>query len=277
MLSGQCGVGVTGQGNQRKMSTLPAFPYNTGMTYPRFYCPLPLPVGATVDLPENAARHACRALRLREGDELVLFDGNGGEYFCRILTAARDAVAATVLRWDQVERESNVPVTLVQSLQAGDKMDTTVQKAVELGVARIVPVAARRSVLKLAGDRATRRVEHWRAITASACEQCGRNRLPPVGDIVELGRWLKNPTGGPNLRLLLAPGATDSLAQLEPPAEGGGVELLIGPEGGLAPEEMDLAEAAGFRAVRFGPRVLRTETAGMAALAAIQALWGDFR
>ncbi len=254
-----------------------AFPYNTGMSYPRFYYPASLSVGVLAKLPEALARHACRVLRLGVGDRLTLFDGKGGAYDCRIISAERPGVAVKVLERRDSECEATIAITLIQALQTGDKMDATVQKAVELGVARIVPVVSRRSVLRLAGERAARRVEHWRAVAVSACEQCGRNHLPMVEAIVDLERWLASPPALPTLRLMLAPEAADSLPGLAPPDKGDALELLIGAEGGLAPEEMALADAAGFRAVRLGPRVLRTETAGMAAVAAIQALWGDFR
>jgi 16S rRNA (uracil1498-N3)-methyltransferase len=155
-------------------------------------------------------------------------------------------------------------------------MDLTIQKAVELGVSRIVPVASKRSVVRLDGERAQRRLEHWRGVVAAACEQCGRNRLPQVAALAGLDRWLDLPANAGALRLMLAPGAARTLNDLAPPLAGGEVELLIGAEGGLAPEEVALAAAAGYLGVRLGPRVLRTETAGLAALAAIQCLWGDF-
>ena len=246
------------------------------MTAPRFYCPVKLSVGVCVDLPENAARHACRVLRLRVGDELTLFDGAGGEYSARIAEVARERVSAEVLLWRDVDCEAPLGLTLVQALQAGEKMDMTMQKAVELGVSRIIPVASRRSVVRLAGERAQRRLEHWRGVVASACEQCGRNRLPEVAALAGLDRWLGQPAKAGTLRLMLAPGAARTLNDLAVPAPGGEVELLIGAEGGLAPDEVELAAAAGYLAVRLGPRVLRTETAGLAALAAIQCLWGDF-
>lgn len=252
------------------------FFYNTRMTAPRFFCPVPLACGVSLDLPEDAARHAGRVLRLRVGDALTLFDGRGGEYGARITVAERDQVAVEIVEWRDIEVESPLPVTLIQALQAGDKMDLTLQKAVELGATRIVPVASRRSVLRLQGERAARRVAHWRAVAVSACEQCGRNRVPVVDEIIELDRWLALPSLGSGPRLMLAPAAADSLLSLPRPASAAGVELLIGAEGGLAPEEMAIAIAAGFQGVRLGPRVLRTETAGMAALAAIQTVWGDF-
>lgn len=246
------------------------------MTDPRFFCPVPLCAGASLDLPEAAARHAGRVLRLRVDDVLTLFDGDGGEVSARITALARDRVSVEVTERRDVERESPLPLTLVQALQSGDKMDLTVQKAVELGVSRIVPVLSRRSVLRLDGERALRRVAHWRGVAVSACEQCGRNRLPVVENIIALDRWLGTPPESPVLRLMLAPEAAHSLLSLASPQPGQGIELLIGAEGGLAPEEMEWAAAAGFQGVRLGPRVLRTETAGMAALAAIQAVWGDF-
>ncbi|WP_153109169.1 16S rRNA (uracil(1498)-N(3))-methyltransferase [Propionivibrio limicola] len=252
------------------------------MTSPRFYCPVPMATGTLVELPENAARHACRVLRLREGDGLVLFDSTGGEYVARIASVNRDRVSADVLEWRDAECESPIRLTLVQALQTGEKMDMTVQKAVELGVQRIVPVASRRSVLKLQGERAERRVEHWQGVATAACEQCGRNRLPEVTAIMPLERWLERlpqdaaPNGERVLRLMLVPGAELTLDQLPRPQPGSEVELLIGAEGGLAPEEVARAKEAGYLGLRLGPRILRTETAGLAALAAIQCLWGDF-
>ena len=250
-------------------------PYNSNMSTPRFYCPVPLVAGSALALPESAARHAVRALRLGAGDALILFDGAGGEYRSRIAEVTRSAVSVEV--GDHLERscESPLHVTLIQALQTGDKMDLTVQKAVELGVAEIVPVLSRRSVLRLSGERAERRVEHWRGVVASACEQCGRNRLPTVAQIVHLERWLAQPSSPDVLRLILDPEGAYALRDSARPP-GGRVEVLIGAEGGLAPEELEWAGAAGFRGVRLGPRVLRTETAGLAVLAVLQNLWGDF-
>lgn len=249
------------------------------MTTSRFYHPASLQPGKTIDLPETQAHHACRVLRLRKGDGLTLFDGRGGEYRGRIVAAGRTGVVVELLEWLDRECESRLPIILVQALQAGDKMDATIQKAVELGVVRIVPVRSRRSVVRLSGDRAARRVAHWRSIALAACEQCGRNRLPIVDEIIDLDAWLAlSPAtlGTPALRLCLLPEAEAVLSGLLPPVPGMSVELLIGAEGGLSAEEIALAVRAGFRAVRLGPRVLRTETAGMAAVSAIQALWGDF-
>ena len=246
------------------------------MSQPRFYCREALTSGAHVELPEPVARHAVRVLRMTAGAQMSLFDGRGGEYPAQIERIEKDRVFAELGAWQEIERESPLSVTLIQSLQAGEKMDFTIQKAVELGVRDIVPVESRRSVLRLAGERAAKRVAHWQGVVAAACEQCGRNQVPVVAPVEKLEHWLARPARAP-LRLMLAPGAADNLHSLPPPADGACIELLIGAEGGLAPEETALADAAGFRAIRLGPRVLRTETAGMAAVAALQTLWGDFR
>ena len=224
-------------------------------------------------LPEAAGHHAARVLRLREGDALTLFDGRGGERDARVLAIRRDQVEATIVASRAVERESALDLRLVQCLQGGDKMDLTIQKAVELGVSAIVPVAARRSVVRLDAERAGKRLLHWQQVVIAACEQCGRNRIPVVMPVEPLERYLGRPALAGLLRLHLSPAATLTAATLPAPSA---VELLVGPEGGLAPEEVLAAEAAGFVGLRLGPRVLRTETAGLAALSALHARWGDF-
>ena len=203
---------------------------------------------------------------------MVLFDGRGGEYLAHIQRIERERVVAELASWQDVERESPLAVTLVQALQAGEKMDFTIQKAVELGVRDIMPVESRRSVLRLSGDRAAKRVAHWQGVAASACEQCGRNQVPLVAPLEKLENWLARPADA-SLRLMLAPDADEALVDL-PPASA--VQLLIGAEGGLDPQEIVAATQVGFQAVRLGPRVLRTETAGLAAIAALQTLWGDW-
>jgi 16S rRNA (uracil1498-N3)-methyltransferase len=243
------------------------------MNQPRFYCREALSPGAHIDLPEPVARHAVRVLRLPPGAAIVLFDGRGGEYDARIERIERDRVVAALGAWRDVERESGLAVTLIQAVQAGEKMDYTVQKAVELGVSHIVPVDSRRSVTRLSGERAARRVAHWQGVAAAACEQCGRNQVPQLAPLERLENWLARPASGP-LRLILAPDAEQALVDLPPVTD---VQMLIGAEGGLDPQEIVAAQQVGFKAVRMGPRILRTETAGLAALAAMQALWGDFR
>lgn len=241
---------------------------------PRFFCPPPLVAGVETALPAGAAHHALRVLRLKAGDAVTLFDGEGGEYGAELAHASSRAIAVRVVERRAIERESPLAVTLVQGLAAADRMDYAVQKAVELGVAAIVPVVSARSVARLDGARAARRVEHWRQIAVAACEQSGRNRLPQVFPPQDLALWLQAPSHA-RLRVLLAPDAAGSLGDLTNPA--GAVELLVGPEGGFTEEESAAALAAGFRALRLGPRVLRTETAGVAMLAAMSALWGDWR
>lgn len=242
---------------------------------PRFFCPCPLAAGSRVALPENAARHAVKARRLKTGDALTLFNGQGGEYAGKIVCIESARITVDVEEKRDTERESPLAITLIQALQSGEKMDMTIQKAVELGVSRIVPVASRRSVQRLDGDRARRRLEHWRGVALSACEQCGRNRLPEIetprdmigclqalSPNIETGvRWMLHPDGN---ALSLAGRPT------------GDIKLLIGAEGGFDPEEIRLAHSKSFVPIRLGPRILRTETAGMAAVAAIQLLWGDF-
>jgi 16S rRNA (uracil1498-N3)-methyltransferase len=240
----------------------------------RLYCPLPLATGAMVDLPEAAAHHAARVLRLKIGDELALFNGGGGEFAARIARVDARAVVARIGAFRDIDRESPIVVTLVQGLATGDRMDYTIQKAVELGVGSVQPVTTVRSVARLDAARAEKRILHWRQIAISACEQCGRNRIPEVLPLRDLGDWLAAPTRA-SLRLLLAPDAPTALAGATRPADS--IEFLVGPEGGLAPEETAAALRAGFTAVKLGPRILRTETAALAALAAMNTLWGDWR
>jgi 16S rRNA (uracil1498-N3)-methyltransferase len=243
------------------------------MNLPRFYCREVLAPGAYIDLPEPVARHAVRVLRLPPGTPVVLFDGRAGEYEARIERIEKDRVVAALGAWRDVERESGLVVTLIQAVQSGEKMDYTVQKAVELGVTHIIPVESRRSVTRLTGERAARRVAHWQGVAAAACEQCGRNQVPQIAPLGKLESWLARPSGEA-LRLMLAPDAEQSLVDLPSTKS---VELLIGAEGGLDTQEIVAARQVGFQLVRLGPRILRTETAGLAALAAMQALWGDFR
>jgi len=229
-----------------------------------------LSLGAEIDLPERVARH-CAVLRLRRGDAIVLFNGEGGESSAQLTRVSRGDARARVISSQRPERESPLVIALAQCVSSGDRMDATLQKSTELGVYRIVPIASERSIVKLSSDRADRRVAHWRNVVIAACEQCGRNQVPEVGAMIGFDAFLGQ-AAADGLRLLLAPDADRDLKQLEPP---GKVTLLVGPEGGLAPEERQRAEKRGFLPVRFGPRVLRTETAPLAVIAAMQALWGD--
>ena len=240
---------------------------------PRLYVDGPLRAGARIVLPERAAHHAAAVLRLREGERVIVFDGRGGEHDARIASVARARVEAEVGERRDVERESPLEIALVQGISSAERMDLTVQKAVELGVAAIQPVLAERSLVKLDARRAEARAEHWRRIVVAACEQSGRNRVPEVRGVLSLAEYCRTPPGG--TRLMLSPGSGTSLravvARLESP-----VVLAAGPEAGFSAEEEAMLAGAGFEAVRLGPRVLRTETAALAALAALNALAGDY-
>lgn len=235
----------------------------------RVYVPGPLVAGRALALPPAAARHVAQVLRLSAGAAVVLFDGTGGEYDAVLDAVERRMVHVRVVAHRAVERESRLALTLAQCVSKGERMDYAIQKAVELGVTRILPVLSARSVVKLDAVRWERKLDHWRGIIIAACEQCGRNRVPELAPAVPLPGWLAS---GDGLRLVLAPTARDGVGALTPaPA----VSLLVGPEGGLSEEEIALARQHGCTPVRLGPRVLRTETAGVAALAVLQAVWGD--
>jgi len=229
-----------------------------------------LGVGTAAELPEAAAHHALRVLRLREGDAVTLFDGTGGEWRATIAAAGRRGASVAIEAHDPVERESPLAATLVVSTLATDAMDYAVRKAVEVGVAAIVPVVAARSQGASRGDR---RVDHWRKIAVAACEQCGRNRVPPVELPQPLGAWLAVRDAG-RAGVVLAPGAAATLAVV---GAVDAIDVLVGPEGGFDETEIAAARKAGLRAVSMGPRVMKAETACVAALAALQALRGDLR
>jgi len=243
---------------------------STGRAAPRFFVPLNLAPGAELELPERAAHHVA-VLRLRDGDALTLFNGEGGEFAAQLTRVSRDTAHARIVSASAIERESPLAVRLALCVSGGERMDVALQKATELGVTSIAPVASERSVVRLSAERAERRLAHWRNVVIAACEQCGRNRVPEVAAIAELEAFLAG-AADDGLHLLLAPDAATDLKTLGPARA---VTLLIGPEGGLSPEERRRAESRGFAPVRFGPRVLRTETAPLAAIAAMQALWGD--
>ena len=243
------------------------------MSLPRFHSSLALAVDSRVELGTSAAHHAAKVLRLRVGDGLILFDGRGGEYSASLESIDKQRVVVSVQSHQDIERESPLAVTLVQAVSSRDRMDVTLQKAVELGVARILPVMSQCSVVRLSGERADQRVLHWQQVVIAACEQCGRNRVPPVEALIPLANFLQRPAPDAG-RWMLSPQAEQALRALEKPQAA--VELLVGPEGGLSDEEERAAVDAGFMPVRLGPRILRTETAAPALLAALQALWGDF-
>jgi len=229
---------------------------------------MPLRAGTALALPEAAARHA-QVLRLQPGDAATLFDGRGGEWSARIAAMGRREVTADVIAHDPVERELPFAVTLVLAMPAGDRMDFVVEKATELGAATIQPLLAERSVLRLTGERAARRVAHWQAIAVAACEQCGRNRVPAVRPVQTLREWLAGlPAARAERRWLLGWTGAKPLASMS--AAGGSVTLVLsGPEGGFSDDEEAAAHARGFDSVSLGARVLRADTAPLATLAAL--------
>jgi 16S rRNA (uracil1498-N3)-methyltransferase len=242
------------------------------MRLTRVYVEAALSGGTRGLISGNAANHIARVLRLGVGDAVTLFDGRGGEYACRIEALKKDAVEVAVGEHLAIERESPLAVTLAQGVSRGERMDLVMQKATELGVQRIVPLITKRSVVRLDPGQAQKKLQHWRGIVIASCEQCGRNRLPELATPRDLQEFLGTEAATGALRLLLSPAAALRIGAIKPCGQ---VTVLIGPEGGLAPEEAEAAIAQGFLGVQLGPRILRTETAAIAALAAIQQALGD--
>lgn len=237
----------------------------------RVFVDLPLNPGAHVALPEDAATHLVRVLRLQAGDACVLFNGDGGDYAATLLAATKRGVEVEVGARTALDNESPLRIVLVQGIARGEKMDLILQKATELGIAAVLPVQSERSEVKLDAERAVKRLAHWRSVVASACEQSGRARLPDVAaaqPLASIGASLTS-----THRFLLDPEARESIATT--PAITGDCVLAVGPEGGWSPRDRATLEAAGFSGLRLGPRILRTETAGIAAIAALQARFGD--
>lgn len=237
---------------------------------PRFHVDQPLRPGSSILLPEDSAHHALHVLRVRTGEEIVLFNGRGGEYPSRIAAIERLKVLVDILSHDPIERESPLRVTLVQGVSAGEKMDFTIRKAVELGVAEIRPVLAAASVARPKGERAAARQGHWQRVAIAACEQCGRNRIPVVHPLVDADRFNDESR---NVKLLLSPRSELRFSALKFSSD---ITFAAGPEAGFNADEEAAFLRAGFVPVKLGPRVLRTETAALAALAALNALQGDF-
>jgi 16S rRNA (uracil1498-N3)-methyltransferase len=238
----------------------------------RVHCATPLAQGAEATLPDAAATHVTRVLRLRVGDRLAVFDGRGSEHHAEVAAITGREVRVRLLERVASRPESPLAVTLVQGVSRGERMDWALQKATELGVSAISPVLCARSVVRLDAGQAAAKVRHWQAIVVAACEQSGRSVLPELRPPEPLRGWLARPTKA-GLRLVLDADADTELAAMPVPT--GAVELLIGPEGGFDDDEIETARGAGFRSARLGPRVLRTETAGVAALAVLQSRWGD--
>lgn len=247
------------------------------MANPRFYCDPKasdnLALGAQIKLPENAAMHATRALRLDIGDLVILFNGDGNDYHGELTFIKKNEVIAKINGIKKVDNESPIKVILAQAISSGDRMDFTIQKAVEMGVTEIQPIASQRSVVKLSSERAEKRREHWQNVVNSACEQSGRAFVPQVAMPLNLSNWLASKPDA-QTKVTLSPVAEVSFKEL--PVPSGNICLLVGAEGGLTEDEIALAASQGFTAVRLGKRILRTETAPLAAIATIQTIWGDF-
>ncbi|KXS51279.1 MAG: 16S rRNA (uracil1498-N3)-methyltransferase [Marinobacter sp. T13-3] len=242
------------------------------MRTPRIYTDSPLATGTSCELDEKAAQHVGRVLRMQPGQALVLFNGDGSDYEASITSASKKHVEVEITAEVDTNTESSLEVVLGQTLSKGDRMDYAVQKAVEMGVSRIVPLSTERCDVKLKGDREDKRLRHWQQVAISAAEQCGRARVPEILPVMSLPEWLDY-SEGCDLRLVLHHRTEQRLDTLAKPTS---VALMIGPEGGLSAEEIAQAEGHGFLPVALGPRVLRTETAPVAAMALCQWLWGDF-
>lgn len=243
------------------------------MHIPRIHIPSQLESGQTISLEKAAASHISRVLRMKEGDALIVFNGGGGEYKASITSSERHDVTVHIEQFTDKECESPIRISLAQGISRGERMDYTIQKAVELGVYEIIPVFTQRGVVQLKGDRLLKKERHWQAVAISACEQCGRNTIPFVHPPITLKNWLAKNNIHPTA-LMLDPLSAQNIRQAcsgDTP-----ITLLAGPEGGLSEEEVELASDAGFTGIQLGPRVLRTETAALAAIAALQTLHGDY-
>ena len=241
---------------------------------PRFYLDAVLRAGSSCELPEDTAHHAIHVLRIRSGEDITLFNGLGGEYPARISSINRLKISADVLEHRAIERESPLHVVLIQGVSSGERMEFTIRKAVELGVAEIRPLLAAGSVARPKGERAAARQGHWQKIAIAACEQCGRNRIPAVAPLVNASDY-RAPDAETAVKVLLSPGSDLPFSEFIE-GKNGRFVLAAGPEAGFDAKEEESFLGAGFVPVKLGPRVLRTETAALAALAALNALSGDF-
>jgi len=247
------------------------------MGAPRFFVNEPLAptsIGTEVALPAPVVHHALRVLRLSAGDAITLFTGDGGEYAATLARADKRGAWARIDAFAAADREPRLAITLVQAVAASDAMDAVVRRAVELGVTAIRPVVSERGARVPSGEQGAKRLQHWRQVAVSACEQCGRNRVPDVHDAVPFADWVRS---RPREDSGVVFDAQSDAALASLPAPQGRLDVLVGPEGGLTTEEITRARSAGMRSARLGPRVLRADTASLAALTAVNLLWGDFR
>jgi len=249
------------------------------MGLPRFFVDTPLAPNTTVTLDESVTRHS-HVLRLAAGDDICLFDGSGYEFRARLDAINKRDATASLVDATQPDTEARYAITLAQGIAGGDKMDWLIEKAVELGVNAVAPLQTERGVVRLSGERAVKRVQHWQALVQAACEQCGRARVPVVAPVATLREWLATAKSTDAPRVLLSPRGAQSLTQWAVQSRtrivGSGIVLLIGPEGGLSPDEEALAESAGFLPLTLGRRILRTESAALVAVSALHAVLGEF-
>ncbi len=238
---------------------------------PRFYLPAPLAPHTTFSLPDNIVRHI-HVLRLNTGDNIALFNGTGSDFDATLQTIGKRHAECHIHAQRQPENESPLAITLVQAISSGERMDFTLQKSVELGVRAICPIISERCVVRLSGERADKRVQRWQDIVIAACEQSGRSIVPTVLPVVSFSDYLRQMP--PELHLMMSLRRATTLRDIAPAPQT--LRLMIGPEGGWTPAEEQAAQAAGVHAITLGKRVLRTETASLAAMAAMQVLWGDF-
>lgn len=242
------------------------------MRIPRIYYPDSLAVHTTIQLTDGAAAHLIQVLRLSMGAEILLFNGQGGEYTANIVEINKRKVKAYIAEFSPREVESPIKIHLAQAISRGEKMDYTLQKAVELGVTYITPLMTERSQFKLTDERLDKKIAHWQSVVISACEQCGRNQIPDVAYPIAFNQWLSQNHSG--LKLVLDPAAKIPLSHYV--NHNSEITLLVGSEGGLSDQEINSAKEGGFNPIILGPRILRTETAALVAISAIQTLWGDF-
>ena len=245
----------------------------------RFYHPDEIAIGRMTELSAENKHHAARVLRLKKGDPVTLFNGHGGEFSAHIEVISKSSTAVLIDAYHDIERESPLHVELAQSICVNEKMDWIIQKSVESGVTRIQPVTTARSIVHLSDERSSRRLQHWQKIVISACEQCGRNRIPQIFPLITLPQWLSQKKTGKSphdLCFMLSTTAAQGLRDIPKPSADANLALVIGPEGGFTPEEEAAILHSGFIPLRLGKRILRTESAALAATAALQTLWGDY-
>ena len=245
----------------------------------RFYHPAEIAIGQLIELSVENKHHAARVLRLKEGDAITLFNGHGCEFSAHIEKISKSSTTVLIDAYHDMDCESPLNITLAQAICVNEKMDWIIQKAVELGVTCIQPVSTVRSIVHLSDERSSKRLQHWQKIIISACEQCGRNHLPQILPLISLPEWLsqkKTTQSSHDLNLMLSTTAAESLRNIPQPPVSAHLTLVIGPEGGFTQDEEVAILHTGFIPVRLGKRILRTESAALAAISALQTLWGDF-